>query len=365
MSNRDGFSVRVKNAVAARAGWHCSFDGCPKLTVGPSDESSTAVTNIGVAAHISAAAPGGRRYRAEMSKEERAGIDNAVWLCADHASLIDRDEKTYSIDVLHAMKRRHEAACGMAVRTGTHPDLGLGLLAVGPSTVFTGDIVDVSAESWTLRVRHFLIGDIHTLISFIDGFAKAESGALYVLSNEIGDGRVLSSAPVLSRREEGYSLFCPVAPSFPRVDVQNIGSGTALHPETNDLYLDAKGNIARLSGLEYFPQNVQSVLSMQQRENVFAPSSGMRFFEYYESFKGTPWLALMMKLDLVRQASIPSPDSPMDTKHTPLRCVSRVYGIELLSEGPTNNRLPIRLDFEVQGLGRWQSDLSVYLPTRE
>lgn len=195
MNKRDGFSPKVRNAVAARAGWHCSFDGCPKLTVGPSDESSAAVTNIGVAAHMSAAAPGGRRYVAKMSKEERAGIDNAIWLCADHATFIDRDEQTYTIEALRAMKRRHEATCERAVRTGSHPDLGSGLLAVGPSAVFSGEIVDVSAEAWTLKVRHFLVGDIQALIAFIDGFAKAGSATRYVLSNQIGDGRTLSSAP--------------------------------------------------------------------------------------------------------------------------------------------------------------------------
>src|ERR1035441_10378753 len=58
MSNRDDFSKKTKNAVAARAGWHCSFTGCGKSTVGPSEESSDAVTMIGKAAHICGAVPG-------------------------------------------------------------------------------------------------------------------------------------------------------------------------------------------------------------------------------------------------------------------------------------------------------------------
>jgi hypothetical protein len=53
---------------------------------------------IGKAAHICGAAPGpgSRRYDSSMTAEERAHIDNAIWLCADHADLIDRDEVTYS-----------------------------------------------------------------------------------------------------------------------------------------------------------------------------------------------------------------------------------------------------------------------------
>ena len=35
MNNRDDFSEKGKRAIAARAGWHCSFAGCAKLTVRP------------------------------------------------------------------------------------------------------------------------------------------------------------------------------------------------------------------------------------------------------------------------------------------------------------------------------------------
>jgi hypothetical protein len=163
MSNRDEFSPKTKRAVAARAGWRCSFTGCSKLTVGPSEEASDAVTNIGKAAHICGAAPGqgSRRYVASMTPEERAGIDNAIWLCADHADLIDRDEVTYSIENLHAMKHEHETACAQAVCSGSNPDLGAGLLGIGPDVVCTGDISNITTATWTVRLRHFVVGDVY------------------------------------------------------------------------------------------------------------------------------------------------------------------------------------------------------------
>lgn len=118
MADRDDFSEPTKRFVALRAGHHCSFPGCPQRTVGPSDESPTAVTNIGEAAHICAAAPGpgSRRYVESMSPEERSHIDNAVWLCATYARLIDRDSAIYTIECLRQMKRDHEAACAEEVR---------------------------------------------------------------------------------------------------------------------------------------------------------------------------------------------------------------------------------------------------------
>jgi hypothetical protein len=216
-----------------------------------------------------------------------------------------------------------------------------------------------------LRLKHFVAGDVHELVSFIDGFANTERGDRYVLSNELGDGRVLSEPPSLNKQHDGYSVLCPIESSFPRVDVQDLGSSFALHPETSDWYADSTGNLARVSGLEYLPQKVQSLLSMQRNESVFSPTFGMRFFEYFETFKGSPWLALLLKLDVVRQAAIPYTDNMLHRQDTPLRCVTRVHGLELLSEVPNENRLLVRVDLEVQGFGRWQRDLSVYLPTSE
>lgn len=367
MSNRDDFSKKIRNAVAARAGWRCSFRGCKKPTVGPSEESSVAITNIGVAAHITAAAagPGSRRYNPSLSQEERSAIDNAIWLCADHAALIDRDEVSYPVEILRAMKSEHETTCAEEIRAGTNLDMGAGLIAVGPDIVCAGDVVEIASESWVLRLRHFIVGDLHSLIAYIDKFAEAIDRDRYVLVNEFGDGRVLAAAPKLSKEGGAYRIFCPVAPGFRRIDAQELGSAMALHPETNDLYVDSKGNIARVSGAEYLPQHIQSALSVQRGENVFAPAAGVRFFEYREAFKDTPWLAALMKLDVVRQTAIPVQNDAKNLANTPIRSVLLVHNLEILSEVPNDNRLPIRLDLEIQGVGRWQRDLSVYIPTRE
>ena len=88
-----------------RAGYRCSFPNCEALTVDPSAESVKAVANIGEAAHICGAAPGAKRYDPAMTAEERSEIGNAVWLCSKHARLIDRDDVTYTVEVLHLVSR--------------------------------------------------------------------------------------------------------------------------------------------------------------------------------------------------------------------------------------------------------------------
>lgn len=366
MSNRDDFSEPTKRAVAARAGWHCSFRGCQKLTVGPSEEAPDATTMIGKAAHISAAAPGpgARRYLSTTTPEQRKHIDNAIWLCADHADLIDKDEVTYTIDLLKEMRREHEAKQAMLLKTGTTNDLGTGLWGIGPKIVCLGDIENISETSWTLRLKNYVRGDTHQLASYIGGFAKTSEHDRYVLSNEFGDGRVLTAAPILTKRDGIYTLHCPIEHVFPRVDVHSIGSSFAMHPKTNDMYIDEKGSIARVSGIDYLPQKIRSCLSMQRNESVFNPEYGMRFFEYFEEFKGSPWLNSLMKLDLIRMAAIPYKDKVLQRQHTPLLCVSRVRDFELLSEVITDNHLPVRLDLDIEGLGEWKHETTVYMPTK-
>jgi hypothetical protein len=264
------------------------------------------------------------------------------------------------------MKREHEAACARAVRTGSSPDdLAAGLLGIGPDVVCTGDLTHIDAGNWTVLLRHFLIGDMYRIISFIDGFSGEALENRYILSNELGDGRVLIAAPSLVKQADDYSLLCPVAPGAPRVDAQKIGSGWATHPETKDLYLDKKGSIARVKGVDYLPQRVREVLSMQRGESPWYPTFGMRFFEYFEAYRGTPWLGLLFKLDVVRQASIPFKERTTGRMNTPLQCVTRVRNVDLLAEMPTKNRLPVRVDFDVQGIGPWTRELSVYVPTAE
>ncbi len=105
---RDNFSANTKRRLAKRAGHICSFPDCKVRTTGPSQESSEAINDIGKAAHIHAASPGGPRYDSSMTQEQRRSIDNGIWLCATHADLIDRDVTRFSADEIRRWKREHE-----------------------------------------------------------------------------------------------------------------------------------------------------------------------------------------------------------------------------------------------------------------
>ncbi|MGJ4949011.1 hypothetical protein [Bradyrhizobium sp. HKCCYLS20291] len=64
--------------------------------------------NIGVGAHITAAAPGGKRYAKSLTSEERRSPNNCIWLCQNCAKLIDSDETAFSTERLHDWKMRRE-----------------------------------------------------------------------------------------------------------------------------------------------------------------------------------------------------------------------------------------------------------------
>lgn len=100
---RDDFSLKTKETLAKRVGFRCSNPNCRKLTCGPNDDPQKA-TNIGVAAHIAAAAKGGPRYDKDMTPDERKFISNGIWLCQSCSTLIDKDETRYTIDVLNKWK---------------------------------------------------------------------------------------------------------------------------------------------------------------------------------------------------------------------------------------------------------------------
>jgi len=106
---RDDFSKPAIDALAKRVGVRCSNPGCRKLTTGPRDDPHK-IVNIGVAAHITAASPGGPRYEGSLTSEERGSAANGLWLCQNCAKLIDSDVVRYTVEMLHHWKLWSENA---------------------------------------------------------------------------------------------------------------------------------------------------------------------------------------------------------------------------------------------------------------
>ncbi|MDR7812347.1 tetratricopeptide repeat protein [Lacrimispora sp.] len=106
-TERDDFTPNTKEILAKRVSFCCSNPKCGHITSGPHSDKNKCI-NIGVAAHIKAAAPGGKRYDPYMTREERMDINNGIWLCQSCSKLIDSDEIKYTVELLHQWKNAAE-----------------------------------------------------------------------------------------------------------------------------------------------------------------------------------------------------------------------------------------------------------------
>lgn len=108
IKTRDDFSSSTIRKLRDRVSGRCSNPDHRVPTTGPTTD-PTKINNIGKAAHITAAAPGGPRYNDSLTSDERRHINNGIWLCAICADKIDKDAETYSVELLQNWKRKAEA----------------------------------------------------------------------------------------------------------------------------------------------------------------------------------------------------------------------------------------------------------------
>ena len=117
------FAEKTRELTARRAGFRCSFPSCDRTTVGPSAEVNKS-SCIGIAAHIYGAAAGGPRGSHGLSNDELKSPANAIWLCEDHASLIDKHKGVeYPRELLIGYKALHEARIAREL-SGIHVPFG-------------------------------------------------------------------------------------------------------------------------------------------------------------------------------------------------------------------------------------------------
>src|SRR5688500_1747928 len=105
---RDDFPLHVQDLLADRVGLHCSRAECDQPTRGPRSDPSRTLS-VGVAAHITAASPGGPRHDPNLTMDQRRSAENGIWLCHTCSRLIDGDPERYPASLLRSWKAEAEA----------------------------------------------------------------------------------------------------------------------------------------------------------------------------------------------------------------------------------------------------------------
>lgn len=113
-SRRDDFSAATRRKLAGRAGNVCSVPTCRLPTQGAATGSDD-VVDVGIAAHITAAAPGGPRYDPTLTAQQRGEMANGIWCCTIHGKVIDDDEQAYPVEKLRQWKAQAEEASAQAL----------------------------------------------------------------------------------------------------------------------------------------------------------------------------------------------------------------------------------------------------------
>ena len=135
------FSQKTRDLVARRAAFRCSFPGCGRITIGPTSDPN-AFANTGQAAHIYSAAVSGKGPRGNrgLSEDELKSGQNAIWLCGNHASLVDKQRgQDYPADKLHSYKSSHETRTALELG-GLHVPFGwVDRLTIHSSPLFSGE----------------------------------------------------------------------------------------------------------------------------------------------------------------------------------------------------------------------------------
>jgi hypothetical protein len=158
------FSAVTVQMLGFRSGLICNNPKCATITVGPSDAVGALALKLGEAAHIRAARAGEARYDASMTDDQRAAIDNGIWLCANCHTMIDKNKGVdFPTDELFEWKSQHEAVIRSLLLTHRSP-LPI-LRRLTEEGQVAQEVIDILEPQGALFVHRMYEVDSHVMTS--------------------------------------------------------------------------------------------------------------------------------------------------------------------------------------------------------
>lgn len=354
--NRDNFNNATKVILAQRVAYRCSCPGCPNITIGPHQSDSGKAMNLGEAAHIHAASPGGARYLDSMTAEERSSPDNGIWLCRKHARAIDLDEQTYPAELLRFWKKTaEEKALRGALNVEREIENGSDtLICLDVDLMFTGTWIGVKDDAWTFVIKHFLFGNTERLRNY----GKNEILPLrrYIIIESQNEGRLLKEGLDWRINADGlHEITVWVYPAPQKTSLEALGSDIATAYDGDLLIVD--GDFKMINGAAFAKKIIERNLGMPFGSWIVKPMLGSYFPEYYLAFKDNiPLLNRLTRIDLLRMMSIPTSLKENDTEIS-LNFIKSITDVSVLS--PFNGLVTIFVSLVWSDGKAWSDTLYV------
>lgn len=357
----DDFSESTKRKMADRVAWRCSFSGCNKITIGPNSSNSEKIIKLGQAAHITAASIEGPRYDNSITSAQRKDISNGIWMCCDHATLIDADFREYSEETLRLWKIDAErvAAENLKAPNNEYLDNTSTLLQIGSEIIFYARWEGTTANTRTFRLVSPLIGDINKIEAYVEGFNRCVNTEHYVVIESQGDARVISSPPELNKKNNEILLTLTLTPPPESIDPKGISSLTL---RDGDLFLDLNGNISMVSGVEAAIQSLSTCLGTIKGEcNILhcpMPELGSVVSFYYKQYKDDlKLLSRLFKLELIRLSFV----QIHENTYTNLPFIKRIHNVNIQNIELINQYLDIEISIVFGNNEHWKGNVPVFI----
>lgn len=300
---RDDFSLQTKLYLAIRSSCRCSNPDCRIQTHGPNSDPEK-ITNIGVAAHITAAAPGGPRYDVSLSKEERSNISNGIWLCANHAAEIDRDEHKYPISLLKGWKENAERIAEDSLgKSDIFHKFDQTLLQLGTNIVAYAVWELTGENEWRFKILDYVKGSDVELVDYCTRFSELGHFERIIVLELYGEGRYITNSPTRILDDGFVKLAVTVDPPSQKKNPHTHGTDFALN-ENHDIF-GRNGSIALVHGMDAARQSLGCLFGTKHGEVFYNKDIGSYFYMYYREYLEQPeLLERFIRLEIARLASI-------------------------------------------------------------
>lgn len=349
---REEFSKKTKDILAKRVGYKCSFPGCNRNTIGKSNKSNDSVINLGEAAHIYAASINGPRYNDKMSKEERVSTENGIWMCRQHARIIDADYINYSPSTLLQWKENAENDNYKLLQNldkNKISSISTTFIQLGENLIVEGFWKFINEDIWGFEISNFIVGGINELIKFSEINYNYKK---YIIIESQGDGRIIKDKFSWELLNNGnYEISLNTNNKFLRDTPYKFSDISSDFEIVN-------GDFKIVKGEECAKQIITNMLSISEGDLMFSPIFYSLFSTYFNEFNDNiSLLERLIKLELIRLLSIPLENN----SEPPLNFINRIIKVTIVSNVPKNNKIPINIELEWGDGKNWINDFEIFI----